>query len=129
MPTLNNGFGTGCYFSSNVTQTSVTGSVLDFKLKKSASKKEITDSTDNFLQIAFTKRMKVATLDVLIQGSGSNIPIPNIGDTSTMASPWTNEVSGSWGVTDAELKYKSDDFVQMTLELTQWVKADGTTLP
>lgn len=126
---LNNGFGTGCYFSSNVTQNTITGSVLDFKLKKSADKKEITDNTDSFLQIAFSKRKKVATLEVLIQGSGSNISQPNIGDTATLASPWTNEVSGSWGVTDSEIMFKSDDFAKFSLEVTQWYKADGTTLP
>src|ERR1035441_9989560 len=99
---MNNGFGTGCYFSSNVTQNAVTGSVLDFKFKKQADKKEITDNTDNFLQVAITKRKKVATLEVLLQGSASAIVIPEIGDSCTIASPWTTEVSHSWGVTDAE---------------------------
>ena len=125
----NNGFGTGCYFSSNVTQTSVTGSVLDFKLKKSADKKEITDNSDNFLQIAFSKRKKVASLEVLLTGSGSAIVIPEVGDTATMASPWTTEVSGSWGVTDSELMFKSDDVAKVSLEITQWYKTDGTKLP
>lgn len=126
---LNNGFGTGCYFSSNVTQTAITGNVLDFKLKKSADKKEITDNTDNFLQVAFTKRKKVATLEVLLQGSSSVFTLPEIGNTASMASPWTNDVSGSWGITDAEIMFKSDDFAKVSLELTQWVKVDGTTLP
>lgn len=126
---FNNGFGTGCYFSSNITQTAITGSVLDFKLKKSSDKKETTDNTDNFLQVNFTKRKKVATMEVLLQGSGSAIVIPDIGATCTMASPWTTEVTGSWGVTDSELMYKSDDVAKVSLEVTQWYKADGTTLP
>jgi len=126
---MNNGFGTGCYFGSNVTSNVITGSILSFKLKKSTDKKEITDNIDNFLQVAFTKRKKVATAEVLLQGSGSQIVLPNIGDIGTLASPWTAEVSGSWGVTDSELDFKSDDMAKVNVELTQWYKSDGSTLP
>jgi hypothetical protein len=122
---MSNGFGTGAYFSSQVTQATLTGSVLDFKLKKQADKKELTDNNDNFFQVAFSKRKKVATLDVLLQGSGSNIAQPNIGDTVVLASPWSTDVSGSWGVTDSELMFKSDDFAKISLEVTQWITTSG----
>jgi len=122
---MSNGFGTGAYFSSQVTQATLTGSVLDFKLKKQADKKELTDNNDNFFQVAFSKRKKVATLDVLLQGSGSNIAQPNIGDTVVLASPWSTDVSGSWGVTDSELMFKSDDFAKISLEVTQWITTAG----
>lgn len=126
---MNNGFGTGCYFSANVSQSAISGSIKDFKLKKSADKSEITDNSNNFLQIAFSKRKKVANVEVLIQGSGSLIAVPDIGNTASLGSPWTNEVTGSWGVTDSEITLKSDDFVTVSVELTQWYKSDGTTLP
>jgi hypothetical protein len=128
---VNNGLGTGVYFSiaGNISQSIVSGSVLSFKLKKSAEKKAITDGSDAFQYIGITKRMKVANVDVLFTGSGSKLNLPNIGDTALMSSPWTDDVSGSWAVTESEVDFKSDDAAKVSYEITQWFKADGTTLP
>jgi hypothetical protein len=124
-----NGFGSGVYYHVYTTNTLFSGSTLDFKLKKQSDKKEITDNTDNFIYIGLGKRKKVATATILLNTSGSNIPLGNPGDTLTWTDPWTTEISGTWACTDAELDFKSDDGAKYTFEATQWVKADGTTLP
>ena len=123
---MNNGFGSGVYFGNPTTVTGTTGSVLSLKLKHQADKKEFMDQYDQFLQVAITKRKKVASLEVLLQGSGSNIALADIGDVATMANPWTTEVAGNWGVTDAELDFKNDDGAKQTLELTQWTTSSGS---
>jgi hypothetical protein len=122
----NNGYGTGIYFANPTTTTAASGSVLSFKLKHQADKKELTDNYDNFIYVGITKRKKVASLEVLLQGSGSAITLANIGDTATIANPWTTEVAGNWGVTDAELDFKNDDGAKQTLELTQWTTTAGS---
>ncbi len=58
---MNNGFGTGIYFASNVTFTgAATGSVESFTLNHAAEKKEIVGADDNFLYIGIGKRKTVA---------------------------------------------------------------------
>lgn len=122
----NNGFGTGCFFTSNITQTAITGSITTFKFKYGAEMKEAVDGTDNYYQVAFGKRKKVANATILIQGSGSLIATPQIGNIATLASPWTNDLTGNYGVTAAEVTYKSDDFAMCDVELTQWVTVSGS---
>lgn len=118
---MNNGIGSGVYFSTSViSQSAITGSVLSFKLKKSADKKEITDGGDNFKYVGITKRKKVASCEVLFTGSGSAITLADIGDTATLTNPWSGDVSGSWAVTDSEVDWKSDDAAKVTFEFSQW---------
>ena len=118
---MNNGIGTGIYFSTSAISTNaISGSVLSFKLKKQADKKEITDGGDNFKYIGITTRKKVASVEVLFTGSGSAITLPEIGDSATVTNPWSADVSGSWAVTDSEVDFKADDAAKVTFELTQW---------
>lgn len=127
---LNNGFGTGIYFSSQVFLTGgISGSIESFTLNHTAEKKEIIDGNDNFIYIGIGKRKTVANATVILTSSGSNIATPAVGDTATLASPWTTDVSGTWGVTDAKLMFKSDDAAKVDIELTQWYKTGGGTLP
>jgi hypothetical protein len=128
---MNNGFGTGVIFSTaNITQPLVSGSVLSFKIKKQADKKEITDNADNFIYVGITKRKKVGSLEVLFTGSGSAWNIPEVGDTATFSSnTLSGDISGSWGVTDSEVDFKSDDACKVSYEITQWIKTGGSSLP
>ena len=129
---MNNSFGSnsGIIFSTaGITQSAVSGSLLSFKLKKSAEKKEITDGSDNFAYVGVTKRKKVANVEVLFTGSGSALIIPDIGDTATITNPSSGDSTGSWGVTDAEVNWKSEDACKVSYEITQWYKTGGATLP
>lgn len=130
MPTYNNGFGTGVIFSLNgVSTTLASGSILSFDLAKDGDAKTILDGSNNTYYVGFSNRIKTANVEVLFTGSGSLLTLPEIGATATLTVPWSNDVSGNWGVTKSSVSGKSDDAVKLKFEWKQWVKTDGTTLP
>lgn len=116
---MSNGFGTGILFgSSNISTTATTGSILSFKIKKTANKKEVADGADQFAYVGFTQRKKTANAEVLFKGA--SVTLPEIGDTATVTNTWSGDVTGTWYVTDSEVNYKSDDAVKCAVELTMW---------
>jgi hypothetical protein len=125
---MNNGYGTGVIFSTTgITQTMISGAVIDFKLARQAEIKEVADGANQFLGVSASKRKKVATLSVLLQTSGSTVTLPNILDTATFTNTWSGDCSGSWAVTgQPSIDWKQDDFAKASLEITQWVTATGT---
>jgi hypothetical protein len=124
----NNIIGTGVIFTtSGITQTIISGSVIDFKLAKQAEVKEVSDASNNFLGIGAGKRKKVATLSVLLQTSGSAVNLPNVLDTTTFTNSTSGDCSGSWAITgQPSIDWKNDDFAKASFEITQWVTSTGT---
>lgn len=125
-----NGFGSAVIFSTGgITQSMITGEVLDFKLSKQGEIKEATTARNNFAAVYVSKNKQVATLSVLLTTSGSAVALPNLLDTTTFTNPWSNECTGSWAVTgQPSIAWKSDDFARADLEITQW-RTDSGTLP
>jgi len=129
---MNNGFGTSVLFACKATLSGLTGSIVECNEKHSATKKAITDGADAFVYIGITQRFKTFAIKALFEGSaslGSGVAVPEIGDLATFASPMTAGGTGTWGVTESSLDMKADDAVYQNIEVTQWYKADGTTLP
>lgn len=129
---MNNGFGSEVYFGmGNTAIVGITGSLVSFKLNKTADVKEVTNGKNDVQYIGISKRKKVANAEILIYGSGSHlITVNDIGDTVSITSGFvTTDVAGNWAITKPDLDFKPDDGAKMSVELTQWVKSDGSTFP
>jgi len=110
-----------------ISTTTLSGSVVDFKIQREAEIKEVTDASNKFLGISASKRKKVATISVILQSSGSAISLPNILDTATFTNPHSADAAGNWAVTGTpSIVWKNDDFAKADMEITQFVTATST---
>jgi hypothetical protein len=110
-----------------VTQSVISGSLLDFKVQKQAEIKEATDINNNYFAVAKGKQKRVVNISVLLTTSGSSVAVPEILTPATISSTISGDVSGNYYVSgQPSVDWKNDDFAKADVEITQWITSTGT---
>jgi hypothetical protein len=128
-----NGIGTGVYFSVNGSLTSggagITGSIESFTITRMSEQAEIVDGQGGFIYVGKTKVKDVIDMSIILTGSGSKFTVPHNLDAATFASPWSDDVTGSFYVTNnPKVETSVGTAAKATVQLTKYYKSDGTTL-